>query len=98
MCGNLIIEYFQNYVNVFLRFFHNKFWEVVNTENILVFDNIKKRAKRAGISINSLEKEAGVSIGSVYKWNAVSPTASSLLRVANVLGCTVDDLLKSDMR
>ena len=64
------------------------------TENIFVYDNICEKAKKAGISINSIEKETNLAIGSLCKWNTVSPTAKSLLKVAKVLGCSVDDLLK----
>lgn len=60
---------------------------------IAVYDNIKKIAKTTGISINAIEKRAGLSIGSVCKWNTVSPTASSLLKVAQILGCSINDLL-----
>lgn len=59
-----------------------------------IFDKISKRASEKGISINSLEKQAGISIGSVYKWNTVSPTIRNLSKVAEVLGCTIDELLK----
>lgn len=62
----------------------------------MVYDNICKRAKKIGISINAIEKEAGLAIGSVCKWNTVSPTARSLAKVAKVLGCTVDELLKEE--
>ena len=66
---------------------------MVNIERIMVYDNVRKCAKLAGISINALEKETGLSIGSICKWNTVSPTVGSLLKVANVLGVTVNDLL-----
>lgn len=59
-----------------------------------IFDKISKRASEKGISINSLEKQAGISIGSVYKWNTVSPTIRNLSKVAEVLECTIDELLK----
>lgn len=59
-----------------------------------IFDKISKLASEKGMSINSLEEKAGVSTGSVYKWNTVSPTVKNLSKVADVLGCTVDDLLK----
>ncbi len=65
---------------------------IYTTEHI--FDKISKRASEKGISINSLEKQAGISIGSVYKWNTVSPTIRNLSKVAEVLGCTIDELLK----
>lgn len=61
-----------------------------------IFDLILKKATEKSISINSLEKQAGLSTGSVYKWNSVSPTARSLKKVADVLGCTVDDLLSDE--
>ncbi len=59
-----------------------------------IFDNVARRAKEKGISINSLEIKAGVSVGSVYKWNDVSPTVRNLSKVAEVLECTVDELLE----
>ena len=62
-------------------------------EQIMVYDNIKRRAKAAGISINSIERQTGLAIGSICKWNVVSPTAGSLLKVAAVLGTSVDELL-----
>lgn len=38
--------------------------------------------------------ERDVSSGSICKWgNGVSPTVRNIKRVANILGCTVDDLL-----
>lgn len=66
----------------------------------MVYDNISKKAKENGVSINSIEKETGLAIGSICKWNTVSPTARSLKKVADCLECTVDELLedsKSEM-
>lgn len=59
-----------------------------------IYDNICHKSKKIGLSINSIEKEAGIAIGSMCKWNTVSPTARSLKKVADILKCTVDDLLK----
>lgn len=61
-----------------------------------IFDRINEKAKEKGISINSLEDQAGVSTGSIYKWNIVSPTIKNLKRVAEVLECGVDDLVKEE--
>lgn len=66
----------------------------VNVLATNIFDKISKLASEKGMSINSIEEKAGVSTGSVYKWNTVSPTVKNLSKVAEVLGCTVDDLLK----
>ena len=60
---------------------------------IAVYDNVKNHAKAVGISTKAMKKQAGLSAGSVCKWNAVSPTASSLLKVAQILGCSINDLL-----
>lgn len=59
-----------------------------------IFDKVSKRASEKGMSINSLEKKAGISIGSVYKWNSVSPTIRNISKVAEVLECSIDELLK----
>lgn len=66
---------------------------VITTETKNIFDNIAKRASEKGISINSLEDKAGVARGSVYKWNTVSPTVRNISKVAEVLECSVDDLI-----
>ena len=65
----------------------------VCTKKILIYDNICLRAKKIGLSINAIEKEAGLAIGSICKWNLVSPTVRSLSKVAEILKCSVDDLL-----
>ena len=67
----------------------------VRTKQILIYDNICRRAKEVGISINAIEKETGLAIGSICKWNSVSPSVRSLSKVAQVLKCSVNDLLSS---
>lgn len=63
-------------------------------KQIMIYDNIRIKAKEMGISINALEKMADISVGSACKWNTVSPNAKNLKKVANILNCSVDDLLK----
>lgn len=65
-------------------------------ESKSIFDRINEKAKKAGISINSLETQAGVAIGSIYKWNTVSPTIKNLKKVAEVLGCGIEDLVDEE--
>jgi repressor LexA len=55
---------------------------------------VSKKASEKGLSINSLEDMAGVSTGSIYKWNKVSPTIRNLQKVANILECTIDELIE----
>lgn len=62
--------------------------------SINIFNNIYKKATEKNISINALEEKAGVSKGSIYKWDSVSPTIKNLSKVANVLECSADDLIK----
>ena len=61
---------------------------------IKIYQNIVAKAKDRGISINSLEQKAEVSKGSLSKWDTVSPSVDTLKRVANVLECTVEELLE----
>ena len=62
---------------------------------ILIYDKICTIAKEKGISINRLEREANVSTGSICKWGInVSPTVKNIKKVADVLGCSVDELLE----
>lgn len=63
---------------------------------MLIYDNVREICMEKGISISSVEKEAGISNGSIRKWNESSPTISNLKSVANVLGVTVDVLIRED--
>lgn len=58
-----------------------------------IYDEIVKRAKEKKVSIRSIEETAGISNGSMCKWNSVSPSVRALKAVADILECTVDDLL-----
>ena len=51
-------------------------------------------AKEKCMSINQLEEKAELSKGSTYKWNTVSPSIKNLKKVADVLECTVNDLIQ----
>lgn len=59
-----------------------------------MFDRISEMAKEKGMSINQLEEKAELSKGSTYKWNTVSPSIKNLKKVADVLECTVNDLIQ----
>lgn len=62
----------------------------------MVFANIVKRCDSLGISVYQLEKDCDLGNGTIGKWRGVSPTVNKLKRVADYLGCTVDELLKED--
>ena len=60
----------------------------------MIYDNIRRRAKERGISINKLEEKANVSTGSICKWgNGINPTVKNIKKVADILECTVDELI-----
>lgn len=60
----------------------------------MLYERIKKLCNENKLSITKLEQEAGLSRGSICKWSVSSPTANSIKSVANILGVTVDELLK----
>ena len=62
----------------------------------LLFERISTLCERKGISIAKLEKDANLGNATVRGWKKSSPSAENLKKVASVLGCTVDDLLKEN--
>jgi len=61
-----------------------------------IFDNIKRLSAQQLISIHSLEKQAGIGNGVIRRWETSSPTVANLESVADVLGVSVTDLLRSN--
>lgn len=62
----------------------------------LIFEKISALCKEKGFSVASLEKAAGLGNATIRGWKSGSPSVSNLKRVADVLNCTVDELLKED--
>ena len=62
----------------------------------LIFERVASRCAERGISIARLEKEAKLGNATVRGWKKSMPNVDSLRRVAEVLGCTVDELLAPD--
>lgn len=62
----------------------------------MVFDKIVALCEARGITIAKLEKDAELGNATVRGWKGSNPTVTNLLKVANVLGCTVDELLKEE--
>lgn len=61
-----------------------------------VYSAVKKRADGMNISIAKLEKRAEVSNGTIGGWKTGRPYAETLQKVAKVLDCTIEDLLKGE--
>lgn len=59
-----------------------------------IYDIILGKSKEKNISINTLEEKVGLGKGSICKWNKVAPSVISLKKVADELGCSIDELLR----
>lgn len=60
----------------------------------MIYENISAICKERGISIAKLERSAGLGNATIQGWKSGGPRASTLKRVADVLGVTVDELMK----
>lgn len=61
-------------------------------------DNIRRKASEQQISIMALECKAGLGNGIIGKWGKgfCNPMLTSIVAIAKVLNCTVDELLKDE--
>lgn len=64
--------------------------------DLLIFNNIRKRCVKGGISIYALEKKLEFGNGTISSWATSSPSVDKLKRVADYFGVTVDELLKCE--
>ncbi len=57
-----------------------------------------RKAKEQRYSIAALERAADLGNGTIGKWRdgKIEPMSKSLIKVAKVLSCTVDELLKGE--
>ncbi len=62
----------------------------------MLFANIENLCKKQGISIAKLEQNCGLGNATIRNWRKASPTMSTLKRVADYFGVTVDELLADD--
>ena len=56
---------------------------------------LKQKRKEAGLTQRQLAEKSGVPLRTIQNWedHVTEPTARPLKRVADVLGCKVDDLI-----
>lgn len=62
----------------------------------MIYDKIKQLCKEKHLSVSAVERLAGLGNGTISKWNSVSPAVVNVLKVADVLDCTMDELLQSE--
>lgn len=63
-----------------------------------LYENIKDVAKSKGYSINSLEKEMGFARSSIRKFNDSAPSIKKLMKLANFLNVSLEELTGGMMR
>ena len=60
----------------------------------MLLDNIRRECDRQKITISDLERRAGLAKNSIYKWSVTAPSVQKVKAAADVLGTTIDELLK----
>ena len=64
----------------------------------MLYEKIREMSKFKGMSIRELEIKAELGNGTIGGWNNSSPTVRSLKKVADILECTVDELLEEESK
>lgn len=59
-----------------------------------IYENVKSKCYEKGFSVLSLENELNFPRSSICKWDTNTPGIDKVKKVADILECTVDDLLK----
>lgn len=57
---------------------------------------IMNKCREKGISLAELERQAGLANRTIYKWDESVPSVEKVLAVADVLGVTVDELVRKE--
>ena len=60
----------------------------------MVLAKILDKCREQGVTLAELERKAGLANRTIYKWNESVPSVDKVLAVANVLGVTVDELVR----
>ena len=63
----------------------------------MIYEIVKRLAKAQGLSIREVERRAGLENGAISKWiGETSPSLENAMKVADVLGVPVQELVKED--
>ena len=61
----------------------------------MIYDNVKRICDERGLSFHALELQAGISNGLIDDWkDGGNPKISTVMKIAQALKVSVDDLLK----
>lgn len=59
----------------------------------MIYERVKKLASERQLDIKGVERKAGLTNGTIGKWRNSTPSAESIIKVANALNTTTDYLL-----
>lgn len=59
-------------------------------------DTLTRKATERGYSLASLERAANLANGLIKSWEKGSPTLFNLEKVAKVLDCSIDELIRKE--
>lgn len=62
----------------------------------MVATKIRELCRERGMTVSELERKAGIANGVIRRWDELYPNARPLKAAADVLGVTVDELLRDD--
>ena len=62
----------------------------------MLYENIKQRGKAMKLSVSQIERNTGIALKTISKWNTHRPSVDKVKLVADLLGCTVDELLQEE--
>ena len=63
----------------------------------MIYENVKRLADAQGLSIREVERRAGLENGAISKWvGDTSPRLENAMKVAEVLGVDVQELVKEN--
>lgn len=60
----------------------------------MIYQEVEKRCKARKMTISELERKAGLGNATIAGWRKAFPRIDKIAAVANVLGCTVDELIR----
>lgn len=65
--------------------------------NLQIYENVAKRCREKKITIAELERQAGLGNATIAGWKTGYPRIDTIVAVAQVLDCTVGDLISEEM-
>ena len=59
----------------------------------MIYEKIRCLCIEKKMSIRSVERKAGLGNGTIRNWKKCAPTVDNIKKVADILDCTLDDLM-----